>query len=172
MPDNSCANCFNGQITYLQTKLSSVAVFGMSVQPATQGRILVCRLDYESDLLESIKALAEKNGFVSATFSAIGAVKNATVSFYDQSEKCYLDLTFDKPLEVLTCSGNIGKLKGETLVHAHIALSDIEGRAFGGHLMKGTKVFAIEVVMTELKHVELLREFDPVTGLNLIRFPQ
>jgi len=144
----------------------------MSVHPASQGRILVCRLDYESDLLESIKALAEENGLVSATFSAIGAVKNAIVSFYDQSEKRYRDLTFDKPLEVLTCSGNIGKLKGETLVHAHIMLSDIEGRAFGGHLMKGTKVFAVEVVMTELKDVELMREFDPATGLNLLSFSQ
>ena len=143
----------------------------MSVLPANQGRTLVCRLKYDSDMLDSIKELAERNGLNAATFSAIGAVKGAGITFYDQKEKRYRDLVIDKPLEVLACPGNVGKLKGETIVHAHITLSDDEGHAFGGHLTKGTKVFSIEVIMTELRDIELVREYDPVTGLNLIKIP-
>ena len=68
-------------------------------------------------------------------------------------------------------SGNVGKLGNETLVHGHITLSDAQGQAWGGHLTKGTEVFAAELVMTELRDVELVREFDTVTGLNLIKIP-
>jgi hypothetical protein len=143
----------------------------MSTYAATQGRTLICRLKYESDLFDSIKELANQNNLASATFSGIGAVENAVVSFYNQKEKRYRNMTIDKPLEVLACSGNIGKLRGETLVHGHITLSDANGQAWGGHLMKGTKVFSMELVITELIDVELVREFDPVTGLNLIKIP-
>ncbi len=31
---------------------------------------------------------------------------------------------------------------GEIFVHAHITLADRKGRAYGGHLMPGTMVFA------------------------------
>jgi predicted DNA-binding protein with PD1-like motif len=143
----------------------------MSTLSATQGRTLICRLKYESDLLDSIKELSNQNNFASATFSAIGAVKKATISFYYQEEKRYREMTIDKPLEVLVCCGNVGKLRGETLVHGHITLSDAHGQAWGGHLTKGTEVFAMELVMTELRDIKLVREFDTVTGLNLVKIP-
>ncbi len=141
----------------------------MSIHPATKARTFICRLGYESDMLDSIQEIAERNGVASATFSAIGAVKDATISFYDQMEKRYRDLRLDEPLEVLACMGNIGRLGRETIVHGHITLSDAKGQAYGGHLMRGTTVFAMEVVMTELKGIELRREFDSVTGLNQIK---
>lgn len=144
----------------------------MSIVSANQGRTIICRLKYESDLLESIKEVADHNNIASATFSAIGAVKKASISFYDQREKRYREMTIDKPLEVLVCSGNVGKLGNETLVHGHITLSDAQGQAWGGHLTKGTEVFAVELVMIELRDMELVREFDTVTGLNLIKIPR
>ncbi len=143
----------------------------MSVHPVTKARTLLCRLKYESDMLDSIREITEENTLTSATFSGIGAVKGATISFYDQTEKKYHNLRLNEPLEVLACIGNVGRLGQDTIVHGHITLSDAKGHAYGGHLMKGTTVFAMELIITELKEIELRRKYDSVTGLNQIEFP-
>jgi len=142
----------------------------MKVFEGTQGRTFICRLDYEADLLDSFKRLAEEGKIDAAFFSMLGAVKKAKICNYDQKGKKYMDeISLEGPLEVLSCTGNIAKFKGETMVHAHAVLSDDEGRAFGGHLLPGTTVFAGEVYMVELTGIKLEREYDPVTGLNLFK---
>jgi len=135
-----------------------------------QGRTFICRLDYEADLLGAFKQFAEKRKIDAAFFFMLGAVKRAKICVYDQKERKYMDeVALEGPLEVLSCTGNIAKFKGETMVHAHIVMSDVEGRAFGGHLLPGTAVFAGEIYMVELTGIKLEREYDSVTGLNLFK---
>ena len=134
---------------------------------ASQGRIYVCRFDYEADLLESIKRFVEEKNIGAAFFIVIGAVKKARLNYYNQEEKRYLEILVDKPLEIASCMGNIAKMDGKTIVHAHIVFSDKEGKTYGGHLASGTIIFAGEMVLVELKDIELRRKYDEVTGLNL-----
>jgi predicted DNA-binding protein with PD1-like motif len=77
----------------------------------------------------------------------------------------------NKPLEIASCIGNITvDDKGEVLVHAHIVVSDENGQAFGGHLMKGCHVGATaELVIIEGKGVNLQRIFDQKTKLNILK---
>ncbi|HJX22939.1 MAG TPA: PPC domain-containing DNA-binding protein [Candidatus Bathyarchaeia archaeon] len=131
------------------------------------GRTFLVRLEHESDLLNSIKKIAEERGIQTAQFFAIGAVKKAAFSFYDQRAKKYIQEEVRGELELLSCLGNISKMEGKTIVHAHVALSDSRGKFYGGHLTEGTVVFAGEVSMTELMGPSLERKFDEVTGLNL-----
>lgn len=136
---------------------------------ASPGRLFAVRLPYDGDLLESIRDFAVRVGVETGVLWVIGAVKKASVSFYNQEEKTYSKHSFDEPLEILSCIGNIAKLKGETFAHAHIVLGDKNGRTYGGHLEKGTTVFSAEMFLLELKGVTLNREYDETTGLNLFK---
>jgi len=136
---------------------------------ASPGEILVCRLEHKSDLLDSLKDFAAERGVSSGFFFMIGAVARARFSYYDQAGRKYVEETVDKPMEVLSCVGNVAKFKGDTVVHAHIVVSDYEGKLRGGHLVSGTEVFAGEVFLVRLEEAVLEREYDEVTGLNQFR---
>lgn len=136
---------------------------------ASLGRLFVVRLPHGGDLLESIKGFAVERGVEAGVLWVIGAVRKASISFYDQAEKSYVKQSFEEPMEILACTGNIGRLKGETLVHAHITLAKRNGETVGGHLEEGTTIFSAEMFLLELKNVALNREYDETTGLNLFR---
>ncbi len=63
--------------------------------------------------------------------------------------------------------GNISLKDNEIMVHAHVVLADFEGKAYGGHLMPGTKIFAAEFHIQEYVGAELTRVKDKETGLPL-----
>lgn len=140
----------------------------MSFVKTQIARAFVAKLPYGADLLNSIKEVAIKAKIQSASFTAIGAVKKARVSYYDQTTKKYNELIFNEPMEIVSCIGNISELKGNVIVHAHLVLSDEIGRAFGGHLLEGTELFACELMMNEYKNLKIKRKYDELTGLNLM----
>lgn len=142
----------------------------MDVVEVKQGRLYVGKLPYESDLLDSIKELLERLGISSAIFFVIGAVKRAHLAYYHQVAKRYLDFYVDKPMEIVSCVGNVATLEGKLLPHAHMILSDSEGNVRGGHVLSGTTVFAAEIHLMEIAGARLERSYDEVTGLNLFKF--
>lgn len=70
-------------------------------------------------------------------------------------------------MEILSCVGNVSLKVGKPSVHVHIALADEKGKAFGGHLMPGTTVFACEAFIEEMQGKPLDRRLDEKTGLAL-----
>ena len=103
---------------------------------------------------------------MTATFTAIGALKNAKIGFYDQEKHEYLETSLLAPQEIASCVGNISTKNGKLFVHAHTALSDRDGNTKARHLLEG-KVFAAEIHLTELVGEKLVRKDDKVTGLSL-----
>ncbi|HLA82211.1 MAG TPA: DUF296 domain-containing protein, partial [Thermoleophilia bacterium] len=73
----------------------------------------------------------------------------------------------EEQLEVISMVGNVSLLNGEPIVHAHMVLSDEEGRCFGGHLAANTVVFNMEILMTTLSGPPVTRKLDSDTGLTL-----
>ena len=133
-----------------------------------EGRRLIGRFESGDDLLEVLTGLCRRENIRLGTFEIIGAVKNAKLGYFDQQEKKYTGcVELDKKLEINACLGNISIKDGEIFCHAHITLADWEGRAFGGHLMPGTIVFAAEFYIEELLGAEMVRSLDPKTGLPL-----
>jgi predicted DNA-binding protein with PD1-like motif len=120
------------------------------------------------DLLETIKKKAEENSINSAAFILIGALKDAVLGCYNKGEYSYSH--FNGPMEIASCSGNIAlDEKGETVVHAHLVVSNEKAEAFGGHLMKGSHVGpTAELVLFEVKGATLRRTFDERTKLKLL----
>jgi len=134
-----------------------------------QGRIFVARLPHECDLLQWLTSFAIKNRMQMGTFFVLGAVTKAAVAFYDQQQKTYQELVLAQNMEILSCVGNVSIKDNKTFVHCHATFSNDKGKTFGGHLAEGTIVFAAEAHFQELLGRELVREYDPVTGLALWR---
>ncbi len=132
-----------------------------------KGRVFMGRLKKGSDLLLSLTEKAQDLGIRAGIVWGIGAVQNLVYGFYAQEEKRYYPLRIDKPLEVLSFLGNVSQRDQKTFIHAHVTVSDEQGKAFGGHLMEGSKVFAFEYSILELLGPELDRCYDEETGLFL-----
>jgi len=130
------------------------------------GRNFLVRAEHDSDLVQFVTELAEKEGITVATFTAIGALKRAKLEFYDQEKHEYREIALDSPQEIASCVGNISVKDGRTFVHAHAVLADKNGNTKAGHLLEGV-VFAAEVHLRELKGAKLERKYDKVTGLSL-----
>jgi predicted DNA-binding protein with PD1-like motif len=130
------------------------------------GRSLIARAEYDSDIIKFVTKLVKKNEIMTATFTAIGALKDAKLGFYDQEKHEYLETLLSAPQEIASCVGNVSLKEGEPFVHAHAVLADGNGDTRGGHLLEG-KVFAAEVHLTELLGTRLVRKNDAITGLWL-----
>ena len=134
----------------------------------TPGRKIMGRLAKGEDLLAALSKVALEEDISLGEVRAIGAVSQARVGYYNQEERQYYFLDLERPLEIVSLIGNISLKDGEPMVHAHVTLSDGDGRAFGGHLADGTLVFACEFTIQEYQSVTpLVRQMDDPTGLFL-----
>ena len=108
-------------------------------------------IKFEKDqlLLESLTDYAKKYAIKTGEISFIGAVQNVNVMYMNQDNKKYDKHTFEGGHEVLSGLGNISLLDGEAFVHVHITVADKDGKAFGGHLDEGTRIWLIEAVIKE-----------------------
>ena len=142
----------------------------MSFRKFDVGQIFLVRVKYDSEIINYVTELAKNSGIMTATFTAIGALKSAKLGFYDQEKHVYLETSLLAPHEIASCVGNISIKDGEPFVHAHVVLADHDGNTKAGHLLEG-KVFAAEVHLTELTGEKLVRQNDAVTGLSLWGIP-
>jgi uncharacterized protein len=134
----------------------------------TEARKILGRLKKGDDLVGALTKICQDLGITLGEVKAIGAVSQARVGYYHQDTRQYEWLDLARPLEILALEGNISLKDGKPFVHAHVMLSDGEGRAYGGHLAEGTIVFATEFVIQELKADRSLdRQMDDETGLFL-----
>ena len=138
----------------------------MEFSQVRSGRFFLVRARYESDILAFLTDFAKKHEVTTATFTAIGALKSATLACYDQQKHEYLKHTVDAPREIASCVGNVSTKEGEPFVHAHAVLSNTNGNTNAGHLLEG-EVFAAEIHLVELLGEKIERRHDAVTGLSL-----
>ncbi len=125
------------------------------------------KLPHKADLIGSLTEAATANGIRAGAIQVMGALQGAKVGFYDQWSKTYRELTFAKPLEIVSGMGNVSLRDVKPFVHLHLSLSDEEGKVFGGHAMEGCTVFAAEYIIMPLTGATPLRVFDETTGLYL-----
>ncbi|MFA4857794.1 MAG: PPC domain-containing DNA-binding protein [Candidatus Margulisiibacteriota bacterium] len=139
----------------------------MHIQPIPS-RYFLGRFECGDDLFGALTDFCKAQNIKLGVFSLVGAVKKAKLGHYNQQEKKYSDcIELSQKLEIASCMGNISLKDGEIFVHAHIVLADWDGKAYGGHLMPGTEIFAAEYNIQEYGGRELHRVKDDVTGLPL-----
>ncbi|GAB6139083.1 PPC domain-containing DNA-binding protein [Halanaerobaculum tunisiense] len=139
----------------------------MLVKDYEVNKVYQGRLETGDDLLTELTELIKKEEIKAGKVSAIGAVKEATLSYYDQVTQEYQEEYFEEALEIVNLSGNISLKDGQPIIHAHISLGNEEGKLYGGHLAKGTTVFACEFAIEEYKGEEFNRGLHQETGLPL-----
>ncbi len=120
----------------------------------------IVKLEKDTDLLDSLTNYAKENNIQAAEINFIGAVQSAKVLYFNQEKKKYDEHIMDQPYEVLSGIGNISLLDDKPFVHVHVVLADSTGKAYGGHLDKGTKVWLIEAFIHEVDSKNLVRNFD------------
>jgi len=134
---------------------------------ASIGQAHILRPPFGCDLLRELQKYVLAKNINLAWLSGVGAVSHANIRYYDQPKQEWIDLQFDKRLEVAGMWGNVSLLNGEPIVHVHIVLADEEGRCYGGHLADGTVVFNLEILMTTLSGPPVIRKMDAETGLTI-----
>lgn len=119
-------------------------------------------------LIESVTNFCAGKNIGAATFSAIGALKEAELGFYDLAAKEYRWKKMKAELELDNATGNVAVLDGKLIVHAHATASDNEMHAFGGHLKEAVIGASCEVFLKPLQG-KIERKHDDKTGLKLMQ---
>jgi hypothetical protein len=143
-----------------------------------RGRTLIGRLKKGDDLQGALTRLCTEANIRLGKIQAIGAVSKAVVGFYMQEAREYVSLDYDYHQEIISLQGNVSVKDGQPFIHAHLALSDGQGKLYGGHLMEGTIVFSCEYIINEYipemadvkedsEDQTFTRTYDEETGLFL-----
>ena len=135
-----------------------------------QGRCLLGRLPHGEDLVKAVRNMAENAAVNQAVFSIVGSVSSATTGVFDQTQQVYITDRFEKPFDIVSCTGSIFRRNRETIVHAHVVLVDNDGQVSGGRLFSPTLTFAAELTLNELVGPKPQRDYDPTTGMMLWSF--
>lgn len=133
------------------------------------GSRIILRLDDGDEILSSLKSVCNKEKVKSAFLNGIGAAKKAEIAHYNPKTKKYKIKKLEGPLEIVSLTGNIAMLKGESVVHCHICFSIPDFSTLSGHLMKAEVYPTCEIVIVPLG-LKIERKFDRRTGLNLQSF--
>ncbi len=132
------------------------------------GRRLMGRLESGSDLLAALVQKCRDNNIGLGEVRGVGALSKARLACFDQPSRRYEFLEYPHDLNVANLTGNISILGTKPIVHAHLMLVDDEGRVFGGQLVRGCEVYAVEYVIVEYtSQTAFEREYDEDTGLML-----
>ena len=138
----------------------------MLIRGFERGRCLLARPDHGSEIISQITELARREKIEIGLCTAIGALSEAELAYYDQATLEYRKIPVTGPVELVSCSGNISLRDDQPFVHAHAVLADRDGKTVAGHLTGGI-IFAAEICLQELSGLPLKREHDPTTRLYL-----
>ncbi len=130
-------------------------------------RTFVVVFDKGDEVIESLTTFARRETLRASHVTAIGALRDVTLGYFDRATKDYRKIPLTEQVEVLSLLGVI-TLDGELpKVHAHIVVGRADGSTRGGHLLQGHVWPTLEVVVEELPR-HLQRRTDPESGLALI----
>lgn len=155
----------------METQALFSYTFGMLAREVTPGTQYMVRLVRDEDVLLTLAAFCKERGIAHGVFSAIGAIKNSRVGYYDLAKKEYGNKEYLDAMEVASMTGNVALVDGEPFIHCHVVLSGIapgsHNQPIGGHLFEATVAVTLEVHFTSFTE-PVTRSFDDEIGLKLL----
>jgi predicted DNA-binding protein with PD1-like motif len=131
-------------------------------------RTFVVVLDRGDEVMASLLAFAEGQGISAAQFTAIGALSDVVLQYFDWAKKDYVGIPVHEQVEVASLIGDVALAPtGKPALHVHLVIGKSDGSAMAGHLGEGHVRPTLEVVLTE-SPAHLHKVKDPVSGLALI----
>jgi predicted DNA-binding protein with PD1-like motif len=134
----------------------------------TPNRVIV-RLDPGDEVVATLKAICQKEDIRLGTIQAIGAVNEVQIGLFQTATKQYHSNTYRGDFEICSLMGTVSTMAGETYLHLHISIGDIENNVRGGHLSAAT-VSATGEAVIQILDGEVDREFSETIGLNIFKF--
>lgn len=120
------------------------------------------------EVMDSLKAFATRERITAAQISAIGALSDAVLMYFDWEKKNYQRIPVKEQVEVASLLGDVAEADGKPAIHVHIVLGRRDGTALAGHLGEAHVRPTLEIIITE-SPVHLRKRHDPESGLALIR---
>ena len=134
---------------------------------ASDETTMVLVFEKGDEVMGELTAFASSRRLTAAHFTAIGALNDATLGYFDRARKEYRKIPIREQVEVLSLVGDIALERGEPKVHAHIVVGKSDGTAHGGHLI-AAHVWPILELVLNVPPGHLRRTSDPETGLALL----
>ena len=132
-------------------------------------RTFVVVLETGDEAMSTLKRFAEEQRLTAAQITAIGAFREAVITYFDWETKEYLKIPVNEQVEVASMIGDVATDEnGGPALHIHLVLGKRDGSALAGHLAEGHVRPTLEVVITE-SPAHLRKAKDPESGLALIR---
>ena len=123
--------------------------------------------DKGDEIVAGLTAFAAREHLRASHLTAIGALRDVTLGYFDRDRRDYTRIPLAEQVEVLSLLGVITLEGARPKLHAHIVVGQADGTARGGHLLEGRVWPTLEVIVEELPR-HLQRRTDPETGLALI----
>jgi uncharacterized protein len=130
-------------------------------------KIYFVRIDSGEEIVAVLQKVCEENQIRLGRISAIGAVSQATIGFFEMNEKKYHSTVHNGDLEITSLLGNITTMNDKIYLHIHINLAGEDNRTIGGHLNEAIVSATCEVIIEEFKG-EVSRKLDDDIGINLL----
>lgn len=135
------------------------------------GRVVVMRLEDGEDAISSISDVAKKEGIKAAVFYLLGGLKSARVVVGPEKEEMPpvpVWREIGESQEIIGI-GTIFYQDGEPKVHLHSAMGKRDDVKVGCIRERAQTFLVLEAIILEISGIEARREFDPSTGLSLLR---
>jgi hypothetical protein len=134
-------------------------------QGGAQTYLLV--FDKGQEVMGSLLAFAKEERLTAGSLSAIGAVSDAALAFFDRKAREYKRNPVPGQAEVASLTGNIALVDGEPFLHVHAVLGLPDGSARAGHVLEAHVWPTLEVVLTAWSK-RVRRSRDEESGLELL----
>jgi hypothetical protein len=120
-------------------------------------------------VVKSLKDFIARENIHAAGLTAIGALSEVTLLYFDWDKKDYRNIEIREQVEVASLIGDVADdPDGKPTLHVHIVVGTRDGSAKAGHLGEGRVRPTLEVILTE-SPAHLRKVKDRETGLALIR---
>lgn len=139
----------------------------------TTGKVVTARIHPNLDVLEAIEEICLKHGIKYGQITtSIGSLKKVTLTYVARiiptSEDGYTQrMTMEGPFSLLVGQGLVSPADEENKmnIHYHAVISGENDVLYGGDIKPGTiTLTTLDLVITELCGIEMIRDRDPLTG--------
>jgi predicted DNA-binding protein with PD1-like motif len=126
-------------------------------------------LDTGDEVMETLQSFVERERITAAQFTAIGALSDVILMYFDWQKKSYLRIPVREQVEVASLIGDVAESpSGGPALHIHLVVGKRDGSAMAGHLGEAHVRPTLEVILTESPN-HLRKVKDAETGLALIQ---
>jgi hypothetical protein len=124
------------------------------------------------EVLSSIEEFARRESIGAAQLTAIGALRDVVLMYFDWEKKDYKRIPLREQVEVASLIGDIAlDPQGRPAVHIHLVVGRQDGSAMAGHLGEAHVRPTLEVIVEETPSY-LQKVHDAATGLALIQIKE